>query len=197
MIYDLEKLKGLISNFININKNIFVRSAYYNEINPKIDILEKITAKLTDIEFAVTNEDSYKDYFNFVDANNGVAVSLMSREEINITRDYHKRTDGNMDLYPFGDLFLSEILDLAKYLNIKSEPTDTKWYSFKDIEDMDFINKRTNIIFDESQPSSYKEWYSFTLPQKEMIIKLHHREKQTRHKKISKDRILDVSELRI
>lgn len=192
MIYDLEKLKRMLSSFINIGKDIYIN----NENNARANIINAIAIKLTNIKLFKYDLE-YKDFFNLVDDNNGIAVGLLVREEINITRDYNKRTNGNMDLYPFGDLYLSDIRELADYLGVEYEDKSTKWYSYKEIHAMDIINTKTNIIFNDEQPSLYKEWYRFTLPQKELIIKLHHREKITRHKKIAKDKILDASELRL
>jgi predicted ATPase len=192
MIYDLERLKRILSSFINIDKDIYIN----NENSIRADIISAIVIKLTNIKLFKCDLE-YKDFFNLVDGNNGIAVSLLLREEINITRDYNKRTNGNMDLYPFGDLYLSDIRELADYLRVKYEDKSTKGYSYKEIHDMDIINTKTNIIFNDEQPSLYKEWYGFTLPQKELIIKLHHREKVTRHKKIPKDKILDISKLRL
>lgn len=117
-------------------------------------------------------------------------VSSLTRDDIHITRTYDKRISGDLDLYPFAYQFANDI-----------EPTHDRVVSDKLPKNMNYsllkkyitINDNTGIITDDNfKPDKYKNWYTFTLPQKEQLTYLYYREKSTRHKEISKERLISI-----
>lgn len=178
-----------IKNYLSINKDIHLLKD--NSIG--FDILYKICQSLTKNKIVIAL--NYNELFSDL-KNNGIAVSSLCREDIKLARLYDKRTSGNLDMYPFGDLFLNQIGELASSLNInKSLPElhDERipdHIKYIDLKKYDLLNEDIGIITNKELPMSYNKWYTFTLIQKEQIVFLHNREKNTAHKEINSKRIL-------
>lgn len=189
----IEKIK----DYLSLNKNLILINT--NDIGFFIlkNICEKITTNYLFIE------SSYDEAFNKAEINNGICVSPLTREHIGFCRLFDKRTSGNMDVYPFGDLFIDQLIEIAKILNLDGHefkidynkiPKETS-IGFLDIKKYDILDKKNNIIYNNQLPFKYEKWYLFTLKQKEQIIFLHNREKMTRHKAIHENRILRLNDI--
>lgn len=180
-----------IKEYLSINKDIHL----LNDGSIGFDILYKICQSLTKNKIVIAS--NYDDLFaNLKD--NGVAVSSLCREDIKLARLYDKRTSGNLDMYPFGNLFLNQIGELAVSLDIDKSlpelhderiPVQTH-IKYIELKKYDLLNEDIGIITNKELPMSYNKWYAFTLIQKEQIVFLHNRQKNTEHKEINSKRIL-------
>jgi len=190
---EVEKIK----KYLSINKNLVL----LNTNNLGFFILKNICEKLTKNYLFI--ENSYEECFNKANINNGICISSLTREYINLYRLYDKRTSGNMDLYPFGNIFIDQLIEIGKSLNLEGHefkinyskiPIETS-IGFLELKKYDLLNEKINIISNDELPFKYEKWYTFTLKQKEQIIFLHNREKNTRHKEIHFNRILRLNDL--
>lgn len=130
-------------------------------------------------KFAITAEKA-----NRLDC---LIVGVLSREEI-LARSYKKYSTGLADIFPLGELYHSEIVQLYNYLCNKTdkfEPPIIRDLSAVIIEWADKENRKNNIIYATEPPNSSRVWFRYTIPQKEALSKLHQFEKLTQHKKLS------------
>lgn len=115
-----------------------------------------------------------------------VVVGAINKSHI-FSRDYDKHTTGDADIYPIADLYHSEVHELLDYLNESyfiTELSPSIHLTYEDIEWLCRENIKKNIITLETRPQEYKRWYTYTKHQKEIISRMHQREKTTRHKSL-------------
>lgn len=143
-------------------------------------------------------------------ATNGIIVGTGNRSEDRITRYFQKFGDGCVDFCPIADLWKSEVYALFKFLaeeNVgtmgpaaqaiyDAKPSADLWgadsgqedekelgISYDEIEWADREDVKTSIIFRNEKPENLTlTWNTYTDRQKEVITKLHHMEKISRHK---------------
>lgn len=179
------------------------------------EILNGLEAKITGID---SNKKIfiYKKYllFNFVNtiissiANilNSSVLSSFDKNKINFVRSFNKLNDFS-DLYPLGDLYKSEILELYKYLVnrmpvqqfpitkeiINQKSSDEEMGLTFTQEELEWADREDNksscfngvgIIKYEGSPSNHlsRFWIGYNARQKEIISKLNRIEKEIKHK---------------
>lgn len=132
---------------------------------------------------------------NYANKHNYLVLGDLCRTKANLVRRYSKRLGDTADIYPFADLYRSEIEQIAKSFdynrisgtselhpkNISHE--DRLHLKFSDIEWADVENYKTNIL--NAEPlNSAQYWYKYTLGQKEVLSRIQQIEKRTKHKKL-------------
>lgn len=126
-------------------------------------------------EFHFCNTTSPSAYFLSIrceaEASNAIVVSSLNRTRGCIERRFDKYMD-TADVYPILSLYHSE-----------SSPTEF-YLDHELLEAIDRDNKKTNIVTSEESPHKNPEWFRYTFQQKEIVAKLHQREKATRHKSL-------------
>lgn len=136
---------------------------------------------------------AYASYHNYL------IIGDLCRSKSNLVRRYTKRHGDTADIYPFADLYRSEMVQIAKYFlskdiefcgaselhskNITHE--DRLHLTFPDIEWADTEHSKNNILSVEPLNSA-QYWYKYTLGQKEVLSRIQQIEKRTRHKKLLK-----------
>lgn len=178
------------------------------------------TLKPDNVDFAVFEQKDNKDIFDYDDClesfragivgafcnnysnkHNYLVLGDLCRTKSNLVRRYIKRFNDSADIYPFADLYNSELLQIAK--DIVKYRGDMPWrgtselhpkniaheerlhLTFSDIEWADKENLK-NHIFDFHPVNSTPLWYKYTLIQKEVLSRIQQIEMRTRHKKLWK-----------
>jgi len=142
-------------------------------------------------------------------ATGGIIMGTGNRSEDHITRYFQKFGDGCVDFCPIADLWKSEVYALFKYLAEEKNgimgpaskaiyeaiPTADLWgadsnqedekelgISYDEIEWADRQDMRNGIIFRNEAPETHSDWFTYFTRQQEVIKKLWHLEKISRHK---------------
>lgn len=135
---------------------------------------------LDSVHYIGHKEDSI---FDLADINNSLIVSSLDKTRGVITKKFHKYNDA-ADIYPILDLYYSEVIELIDRIFPENE-FNKKYPDHELIEWVDREDLKTGIVSSNESPTNNKMWFKYTIPQKEMIAKLHQREKLTRHKRIA------------
>ena len=130
--------------------------------------------------------------------NNYLIASTICRTKAALVRRFIKHTE-NADIYPFANLYRSELNQLSKYL-IKDQShmpakgvselhpdlishEDRMLLSFDEIEWADNEDSK-NQILSYKPLNSYNLWFKYFLRQKEVLSRIQQIEVNTRHKKL-------------
>lgn len=126
----------------------------------------------------------------FSETSKSIIVSSLTINQAKYCRIYHKHNN-IADLYPIMDLYYSDCLELAKHLGIQNKildeciMRDAKFdFNSKEHEYCFKEDDKYYILTDQESPNKRKDWFKYSKQQKELIAKLHQREKLTRHKEI-------------
>ena len=143
---------------------------------------------------SIDDEILTKSHISFIsERENGIIAGIANKNQLELIRCYHKYGGGLGDLFPFAELYRSEILELTTYLNIDVPANELiNDLSYEELEWASRENSQNNIIVNDEPPNKVKVWFKYTKRQKEIISKLHQIEKKTRHKKIDNKKILDI-----
>lgn len=117
------------------------------------------------------------------DEKNSLVVSWYPKEWFDF-RLYRKGFIG--DIFPFGDLFNSELEELFIYTfpEEKILPLPEYDFSYEDYEWASNEEKYYKVICSDQDPTKNKHWGRYTVSQRRIIAKLNQREKLTRHKSL-------------
>lgn len=129
------------------------------------------------------------DIVGLAETYNGLIINPISRNEQNLIRTYHKYHDA-CDLKPFADLYFSEILQLYDFLqdfkstnnNANTTNIPGSRFTWDNIEWIDRDDQRSGIITKTEDPTKHSSYFTYTLPQKNIICGVHERYKSTQHK---------------
>jgi hypothetical protein len=115
--------------------------------------------------------------------NNGLILSDIDRNDYLIIRNYKK--NNVYDLLPLADLFKSELNEIAdKYCGdlMFSKYENRYNITSSELEWLNEINSKNNIIVSQTDPVRNKSWGIYTGRQRKIISQTYQIEKLTRHK---------------
>jgi len=183
MILNKEKTIQIIADFLSDYINSTSLKSFYiqdgTNLNLNIKICERARRKCG-AQIYLIWKDSEEDNYEFAkhigdaDKHNCLIVSGLCKTD-SINRSFYKYdSDKLADIYPLLDLYKSEIIQIGGTKDLHSE--------HKDIEYADRQNEQNGIIISKESPLKHEDWFKYTKHQKEVIAKMHAREKSTRHK---------------
>jgi hypothetical protein len=122
---------------------------------------------------------SVSDIAQEASSNYSIIVSPIERTYGYLTREYKKHRSGPRDIFPLYELYMSEIRQIARVLEVSVDvPSAEEMLAEWAIRE----NDKNGIIEDGASPVVTKNWYRYTIEQKQAISHAHQREKKTRHK---------------
>jgi len=143
-----------------------------NGETPNIKLINQICLQAGTLKIINTNN-----ILEAAEQENGVILGDINRNEL-FMRSYKKHIP--IDILPIGNVFYSDIL---KLLDLPQEnPQIDQVLTYADVEWAANQDTKNSIITNDVMPNSVRNWFIYTLKQKEIISRLHQREKQTRHK---------------
>ena len=189
MILDSAKVLDVISTWIGEyakkhGKNTLVipQPSYAGSYDLLEFVCEQAKVKFN-INFNIIGKD-YIEANEFADLNNGLVLAPTDRTYGLYYRRYSKVHEGIADLFPFFDLESSDEMDLRKH--IWPDKSSDLSESCKMLEFCNSSNALYGVITNDEPPQNNSRWPYFTAIQKKWISDVHHREKKTKHKALTK-----------
>jgi len=183
----LASIKKWICDYAEINnkKTLII----INDFSAGFNLINKICCSQTKFKIEISPPECVQSKFFITttycaENTNGIIVSLLNKSKYNIIRYYPKYGSSQGDIYPLIDLYESDIANLLDIAFDSFVPYFSN-ITYNDIEWAQEENKKYGIIENDELPQHTSTWFKYTLSQKEIISKLHQREKQTRHKIIA------------
>ena len=182
--------QSLVIGF-NYSCDTFVAIKFCLEAKKIYNISVIVVGSNCDIEGPVEYEESkplperefYLKLADVAGRRNGIIVGLVNKTYGELGRYYDKFGRGAADIFPLLDLYLSEVDELSgEKLIIDKEAEDLEWCSRNNSNQ---LRGKIGFITNEEPPNHRSDWGLLTVRQKEIVAKLHQREKITRHKDIS------------
>lgn len=188
MIRDKEKTIQTIKDWIcdYAEKNGKSTLIVIDDSSNGFELLKKVCLSQTKFKFEIPSQECIATKYLYTlltlaKNTNGIILSTLNKTQFNLIRAFQKYGTHNMDIFPLIDLYESEISSLLGVTQYNTKHMD---FFILDIEWAQEENKKYGIIENDELPQHTSNWFKYTLPQKELISKLHQREKQTRHKNI-------------
>lgn len=190
MITNKEKLIQTIADFLSeyINNcplnDFFIKDATNLDLTIKVCELARRKCGANVYLIWRDNEENQYEFAKHIGGNahedECLTISGMCRTEGIIQRSFYKYDlSKQADIYPFLDLYLSEINQLQGYNSRNYNPL---YGTHEELERIDREDVKNGIISSDESPMKNFEWFKYTKPQRELIAKMHAREKKTRHK---------------
>lgn len=115
----------------------------------------------------------------FADHESGITLGLLTKDCISLDRQFKKSRQDCHDLYPIADLYMSEVYEIYNFITnsdktVSSRQSITEWALREDL--------RNGVITGPTPLQKHKSWFTFTITQKEELVRLYNREAKTNHK---------------
>jgi len=159
----------------------------YSFITPKHPVIDDVS--LVNIDQRLSLLSAYIDLY--AKANDSITFGAITKSEYSLVKFFKTRVDEIYDYYPIIDLYRSEIIQLANFINLPqdiiTEPSITInsfGFSWDMLEWLDRENDSLSIVSASDYPNLAPHWGLFDNNKKLLLLKVYQMQKDNKNKKI-------------